>query len=83
MSVIFQNEHGFLICSKSYFDGIYDIGSSGNFTDRRIVINKCFFDIRTPFFTDSKAKKYGQTLLSGNINKVDLSFYLDFFLSNL
>lgn len=71
MSVISQNEHGFLICCKSYFDRIYNIASSGNFTERHIVLNELFFDIRTPFFTDSKANKYGQTLLSGNINEVD------------
>lgn len=72
MSVISQNEYGFLICSKLYFHRIYDTVSSKNFPERRIVLKESFFDIRTPFFTDSKAKKYGQSLLLENINEVNL-----------
>lgn len=72
MSVISQNKYGFLICSKSYFHRIYDIASSENFPERRIVLKESFFDIRTPFFTDSQAKKYGETLLLENVKEVDL-----------
>lgn len=81
MSVCIEYNYGWVVCSEKYFNYVYCLILSEDLTSKHfMVIKKPFFDIKTPFFTDCKSKKFGKLLQSETTSSVSCCYTILLFI---
>lgn len=70
MSVLYENDHGWIISCENYFNKIYELCKTESFSEKQVKFRDVYFDIKTPFYTDTMSKKIGQKTCSEKDFKV-------------